>query len=309
MAKSGRRRRTGVRQMRWPATFPTSIGQLIRPGTVHGYYVDLRIKATSPGAPPVWPEARMHVKTTQWGLACFERHLAGEEGPWLRSAIAAGEHLVAIQRRDGPQEGGWVHAMPYPDTFATGPEWLSGLGQGQGASLLARLHVATGSSEFADAARRALLPLRRTASEGGVGADLGGGSFPQEYPTTPISHVLNGGIFAIWGMYDVGIALDDASAAGEFTEYAATLAENIHRWDVGFWSRYDLVPGRPRNLASPWYHRLHIVQLDAMQLLAPHAALAAARARFERYSASPWNVTRATLEKVKFRALRPRSMT
>ena len=285
------------------------MGQLIRPGAVHGYYVDLRIKATSPGAPPVWPEARMHVKTTQWGLACFERHLTGEAGPWLHSAIAAGEHLMSIQRHHGPQEGGWVHAEPYPDTFVVDAHWLSGLAQGQGASLLVRLHAATGRSEFADAARRALLPLRRPMSEGGVSAALGNGSLPQEYPTTPASHVLNGGIFAIWGMYDVGVGLGDTAASRDFTECAGTLAENVDRLDVGFWSRYDLVPGLPRNLASPWYHRLHVVQLEATHLLSGHAALAEASARFQRYSTSPWSRARATLEKVAFRAVRPRAAT
>ena len=85
--------------------------------------------------------------------------------------------------------------------------------------------------------------------------------FPEEFPTDPPSLVLNGGIFALWGDYDIWIGLGDADARKRFEDGVETLARNVHRWDTGYWSRYDLYPHRIVNLASPWYHTLHICQI------------------------------------------------
>jgi hypothetical protein len=61
------------------------------------------------------------------------------------------------------------------------------------------------------------------------------------------------------------------------------------------------------NLANPFYHRLHISQLSAMQLLAPRQAFESAIARFEGYARS-WSKTgRAFGTKALFRVVSPRS--
>ena len=62
--------------------------------------------------------------------------------------------------------------------------------------------------------------MRLPSGEGGVQARLGGGPWPEEYPTDPPSYVLNGGIFALWGMYDVGAGLGDEDAARDFEQGA-----------------------------------------------------------------------------------------
>ena len=148
------------------------------------------------------------------------------------------------------------------------------MAQGEAASLLVRIYLETGDERFAVSARRALLPLCVDSLEGGVRAALGKGSFPEEYPTQPPSCVLNGGIFALWGLYDVGVALDHASARVAFRQAVDTLAENLYRWDVGYWSRYDLFPHATTNIASSFYHDLHINQLRAMHRLVARRQLA-----------------------------------
>src|SRR4029077_6279457 len=131
------------------------------------------------------------------------------------------------------------------------------------------MHLETGDDRYADAARRALEPLGVDSSEGGVRALLDGRPWPEEYPTSPPSYVLNGAMFAIWGVRDVGLGLDDRAARETFDELVNTLAESLHRWDLGYWSRYDLSPHPTINVASSFYHNLHINQLRAMNLLAP----------------------------------------
>ena len=104
----------------------------------------------------------------------------------------------------------------------------------------------------------------------------------------------------------MGIALGDGRAAGEFEEGVDALAGELHRWDAGFWSLYDLFPHRVANVANPFYHRLHINLLRSMQVLAPRPQFDVMIDRFEAYSRSPRNVRRAYAHKVLFRLLSPR---
>lgn len=282
-------------------------GSQVEADSVNGYYIDLRIKAASPRWPPDGFQDKLHVFTSQWGLGCYERYLAGDGDEWLQAAIAASEHLVRIQTRGGKQDGGWIHKKPYRHTFRVRPPWLSAMAQGQGASLLVRAHRATNEERFAEAATRALNPFAIPSSDGGVRAFLGGRPFPEEFPTEPPSFVLNGGIFAIWGNYDVWKGLGDEAAGAAFNENMVMLAANLHRWDTGYWSRYDLYPHAVMNVASSSYHVLHISQLRAMQLIAPRREFSEAVTRFEEYAVRRVNLARIFLRKSVFRVLVPRN--
>jgi hypothetical protein len=295
-------------------------------GVVEGYPIDLRAKAEAPEWPREWmllggggaadgsvarvtsvrAERLIYVAQVQWALGCFERYLAGEGEAWLAGAIDAGRYLVASQHTDGRHDGGWVHRFVFPHTYALHEPWVSAMAQGEGASLLVRLHQVTGEPVFAEAAQRALRPLRVAVTSGGTRRTLGGKPFLEEYPTNPGSFVLNGAFFALWGLHDVGLALNDTQAAHEFEECVDALASQLHRWDTGFWSRYDLFPHRVTNIANPFYHRLHINLLRAMQILAPRPQFQATIERFESYARSPANLARTYAHKILFRTLSPR---
>jgi hypothetical protein len=140
-----------------------------------------------------------------------------------------------------------------------------------------------------------------------VQARLGDGAWPEEYPTDPPSYVLNGGIFALWGLYDVREGLGDEDAAREFEQGAGVLAANLHRWDTGYWSRYDLFPHPVMNVASSFYHALHTSQLEAMQVIAPRPEFESAARRFAGYAERRTNSGRAFARKVLFRLAVPRN--
>ncbi|MBW8059332.1 MAG: polysaccharide deacetylase family protein [Solirubrobacterales bacterium] len=277
-----------------------------------GCYIDFRFKALSPQWPPPWLRPlrwRMHVATIQWGLGAYERFVCGEGNEWLQAAIAGGEHLIEHQHRGGPQDGGWRQFMPMRHTFRVDPPWLSAIAQGEAASLLVRLHMETADERFAESARRALAPLSVPVADGGVLSELNGAPFVEEYPTSPASHVLNGAIFALWGYRDVGVGLGDAEALERFEVLTAALAENLHRWDTGRWSRYDLFPHPVPNTASPAYHLLHIRQLEVLEKLSDHPAIGVTRSRFEDYRRSKACRRKAIAQKVAFRLLVPRNAT
>jgi heparosan-N-sulfate-glucuronate 5-epimerase len=291
-------------------SFFLPIGQNLQVGGVHGYPIDFSVKAPEARWPPDWalgPPEPLHVDLFQWGLGCYERWLVEGDQAWLDAAVQLGRRAVADQQHGGLLDGGWLHREPFPHTFPLPTPWISAMAQGQGASLLVRLHRETGDDSFAEAAVRALQPLRVPSAEGGAVALLGGRAVLEEYPTARPSFVLNGAIFALWGLHDVGAALGERTAEREFLEGVDTLAGEIHRWDVGHWSRYDLYPHPVVNVASSFYHSLHINQLRAMSTMAPRPQLADAEARFRRYAESRACRSRAFVRKVVFRLVVPRN--
>ena len=277
---------------------------------VRGYYIDLSVKAEA----PVWPhpslgrlEDRLWVRVHQWGLGAYERYVAGEGEQWLQNAIEVGEYALSRQLAEGERDGLWLNRLPYTKTFQLPAGWPSAMAQGEGASLLTRLYLATRDERYADAARRAVRAMSLPSGAGGVQAQLDGDPWPEEYPTDPPSYVLNGGIFALWGYYDVGAGLQDADAAAAFEAGADMLARNLHRWDTGYWSRYDLFPHPVLNVASSFYHALHTSQLEAMHVIAPRPEFAATAGRFAGYAESRLSRNHAFARKVFFRLAVPRN--
>jgi hypothetical protein len=119
--------------------------------------------------------------------------------------------------------------------------------------------------------------------------------------------VLNGGIFALWVLYDVGAGLGDAEAARAFAAGVDMLAAHLHRWDTGYWSRYDLFPHPVLNVASSFYHALHTSQLESMNVIAPRPEFADTAKRFAAYAGSRRCRNRAFARKVLFRLAVPRN--
>jgi peptidoglycan/xylan/chitin deacetylase (PgdA/CDA1 family) len=149
--------------------------------------------------------------------------------------------------------------------------------------------------------------MRLAVADGGVAAELDGGYFPEEYPTIPHSYVLNGALFALWGAYDVAVALDNSDARELFEDGSETLARNLHRYDLGYWSRYDLFPHPVVNIASSAYQVLHARQLEAMSRIDDRPQYREYATRFAEQADSSFNARRAFAAKVAFRVAVPRN--
>lgn len=280
------------------------LGSASDPGRVHGYPIDFRVKAQTARWPPsIGNPADDYVSVSQYGLGSYERWIAGEGDVWLESALTVGRYLLRTQETDGS----WLNQLSFNHTFPLRAPWRCGMAQGEAASLLVRLHLETGEPAFAEAAGRALRPLSRPRDQAGACAWLHGARWPEEYPTDPPSFVLNGAIFAWWGMRDVGIGLGDVAAAADFESGVDTLAANLHRFDTGRWSTYSLYPHPLKPVASSFYHALHITQLEAMQRLSPRPEIEAVRQRWAAYLESAAHRRRALAEKVLFRLVVPRN--
>ena len=196
----------------------------------------------------------------------------------------------------------WNHHFnwEYRDTLRA--PWYSALAQGQGISLLVRAHQETGDSRYLDAAKQALVSFERPIAEGGVAfTDKSGDLWFEEYIVSPPTHILNGFIWALWGMHDYWLATRDSSSRDLFDRGARTLLHNLDRYDLGFWSLYEQSGTRLPMVASSFYHRLHLVQLRVMHRLTGEKLFATTADRWEHYTHSRTNRTRALIYKTTFK--------
>jgi heparosan-N-sulfate-glucuronate 5-epimerase len=196
----------------------------------------------------------------------------------------------------------WNHHFDweYRDTLKA--PWYSGLAQGQGISLLLRAAKETGDPRYMDAAHRAFKVFSVQTTEGGVAfTDDRGDLWFEEYIVSPPTHILNGFIWATWGVYDYFLATQEKSAQELFASAIQTLLYNLDRFDLGFWSLYEQSGTSLPMVASSFYHRLHVVQLRIMHRLTGENKFAEVADRWERYTRSRANRNRALLYKTAFK--------
>lgn len=171
--------------------------------------------------------------------------------------------------------------------------------QGEGISLLLRGHEASSRDAYLQVAGDAFQAFLHPVENGGIVAyDHDGLPFLEEFPHRhPYSHVLNGFIYALWGVYDFSRYTRDGNAEHLYEQGLESLKIALESYDVGFWSRYDLFPSRLINVASPFYHQLHIAQLEALWFICRLPEFRAVALRWRSYQRSRPSVVRATLLK------------
>jgi hypothetical protein len=151
-------------------------------------------------------------------------------------------------------------------------------------------------------AQLALASFYRPVAEGGVTfTDKHGDLWFEEYVVSPPTHILNGFMWAAWGVHDYFLATRDHSAQGLFARAVQTLLRNLDCYDLGFWSLYEQSGTRLPMVASPFYHRLHIVQLRVMHRLTGEEKFARVAKCWEDYGSSRSKRTRALCYKSAFK--------
>jgi len=163
------------------------------------------------------------------------------------------------------EDGSWTTNLPMKKFGLTDP-FKSAMAQGLGISCLVRAAQLLDNPCYLDCATRALRPFQRTVDEGGVTTLHKEGPFYEEYPCIPSQHVLNGFLFALWGLHDMARIEHTAEARTLWDDGISTLIKWLPQWDIGYWSLYS-IPDRPRNPATVPYHQLHIKQMRVMHTL------------------------------------------
>jgi len=250
---------------------PQGLGRVFEPGRLRGYFNDLTGKALWPGPTD---DKGIPVNLTEDGRRVYFATTIAQKalGHWDRWVMTQSPEERAqfltlcdwlLENQDGL--GGWPL---WPQLGLNPPSPYSAMTQGEGVSVLVRAWVLTQEPAYLAAAERALEPLFLPVDKGGTRRVVPEGSVLEEAPLPTLSGILNGWVFALFGLYDYLLVRQDPRVQALLQETLRTLKTCLPRYNAGYWSFYDL----RGNLASPFYHRLHIAQIEALELAFPEYA-------------------------------------
>jgi heparosan-N-sulfate-glucuronate 5-epimerase len=242
------------------------------------------------------------IAIAQWGLGNYNRFTETCDRSRKLRFLAASDWLCHSLQPNSSGFVVWNHHFYWEYRSTLRSPWYSGLAQGQGVSLLLRAYRETANRKYHEAARQAMDAFHAPTDRGGVTfTDTHGDIWLEEYIVDPPTHILNGFLWALWGIYDYWLATQDAAARTLFARATATLLRNLHAYDFGFWSLYEQSGTRLKMIASPFYHRLHIVQLRVLHSMTGEDEFARVADRWESYTLSRMRRTRALVYKGAFK--------
>jgi len=144
--------------------------------------------------------------------------------------------------------------------------WISAMYQGQAISFFLRMSQLFDEPKHILFSEKIYKYFKFDFSEGGAKReDSNGYVWLEEYPTSPPSYVLNGFVYAIFGVLDLYRVTGNADAKILYESCIDTLKNNIHKYDLWYWSRYDQLK---QELVSYYYQKnVHIPLVKILFLL------------------------------------------
>lgn len=242
------------------------------------------------------------IAIAQWGLGNYNQFCRTNSVDREKKLLKASDWLCTHLEQNA--EGAWVwnHYFDWEYRTRLQAPWYSALAQGQGISLLARAYRQTSETKYLDAAQRAFGTFLEPVSQGGVSfTDNEANLWFEEYIVTPPTHILNGFIWASWGVFDYFLLTRSGIAGNLFEAAIKTLHNNLARYDLGYWSLYEQSGTWLPMIASPFYHRLHIVQLRVMHRITGDDTFRSYAEKWQSYDRSGTKRVRALCSKSVFK--------
>ena len=115
------------------------------------------------------------------------------------------------------------------------------------------------------------------------------------------THILNGFIWGLWGIYDYWLLTNDKNIKKRFDKYIKTINENIEKYDIGYWSLYELSDKPILMRASIFYHKLHIIQLKILYLMTDNENFNKKSEEWSNYLGIKYYRFKATFMKILFK--------
>ena len=220
---------------------------------------------------------RNPVQIAQYALYQY-RFATNGDGTARERFLAQARYLASAQRPDG----GYEYPIALP-AYNAKPGFLSGMPQGEAASVLIRAYALTKDETLLSAGLRALGPLRRDVREGGASYLRDGAVCFEEVAAEPLCHILNGHLYAAFGVWEyIKHGFADDALKKLHDNAIDTLDRWIERYDVDGWSCYDLAADNAGrlHLAPLWYHQFHIAQLHIYTAMTGNDRFAAVAERW-----------------------------
>ena len=238
-----------------------NIGNYFSSTEIKGYYNDLTLKVTQDI--PLLNKLELPVNITedgnkvyfpvqifQYGLGAYDLYLETKEQRFLDRFNLCATWAIKQQLNNGAWDN---FSFVYPNAP------YGAMCQGEGASLLLRAYMLTKNEEYLKAAKKAIDFMLLPVEKGGTTLYQNEDIILLEYTHLPM--VLNGFIFAWFGLADICLA--ESQYADVKGKTLNTLEKLLPHFDNGYWSLYSL----DKKIASPFYHNLHLAQLQALYQL------------------------------------------
>jgi len=235
------------------------VGKIYSKYEISGYYNDLTEKvlkgenldnAKVPKLKLVnGEEVIFPVAVFQYGLGAYDLYLLEDKKDYYNKFVLTAEWALANQEENGAWNNFFYiyHESPY-----------SAMAQGEGASLLIRAYKELGGAEYLEAAKKAINFMLIPIEDGGTALYKDNDVFLQEYTHKPT--VLNGWIFAVFGLFDYIKISGDEKKKDVLNKTIRSIAIHLHDFDNGYWSKYNM----EGMITSLFYHNLHIAQLNVL---------------------------------------------
>ncbi len=183
--------------------------------------------------------------------------------------------------------------FPFPfhiPSFSDNKNWVSGMYQGQILSVFSRALLLSGKEKYFEMAQKTFNSFKTPLGEKhGFRYEDKHGLWFEEAPKFPPNHVLNGYIFAIWGIYDYYKLTRSKEALEIWQKCIETLQNALPKYDSGFWSYYSI----NKKLASYNYHnKIHVPQIKSMYKLTGRDIFYTMAKKWETYSKSHYSLIR-----------------
>lgn len=239
------------------------IGEHFCKSELKGYYNNMKEKVTymshlveSDEMPIIHTESGVDfyfpVAIFQFAFGLLDWYYETKEDKYLNKFLQCAEWAVNNQL----ESGAWDNF-----SYIYKENQYGSMAQGEGISLLVRAYKILDDEKYLSAAKKAINFMLVDVKNGGCTLYKNEEVYFLEYTHLPV--VLNGWIFSWWGLYDFYLVTKDEKVYEIMKNSCRTLIAKLPQFSNRYWSMYDIND----KIASPFYHNLHIAQMQAMYVL------------------------------------------
>jgi len=284
---------------------------------LRGYFLDFSTDADYPGPfdsdgiPLLDYHGAIGLRYNPWSighyaLASFQKYLQTKNEIYCSHFLNCAHWFVNHAELHENGSAVWVYEYSLVTIHAN--PWISALAQAHAISVLLMAFLITDNQKFMDVAKGAFIPFTISIDCGGIlTIDSQGDVFFEEDSSLLVPHVLNGFLFAMFGIYDYATITKDEEAWVLWNRGLKTLRKYLYYYDAGFFSLYNLLEARNgalKNVSSIFYHSVHILQLQALFILTNEQIFEDFAARWIAYSKNTKCMLRAYIQKFVFKLLK-----
>jgi hypothetical protein len=204
------------------------------------------------------------INIAQYGFMIHAAYLANPNDKLLNTLKSCLKVLENIKAENETQAIWWHNH--FEEKYKISPPWSSAMAQGEIISFYLRMYQLLNEKKLLQTAEKAYCFMQLENETKSIRRyDEFGNLWFEEYPSSPPSYVLNGFVYALFGLIDLYRVTNNQSVKFDIDRCISTLKNRLKDFDSGYWSYYDL---QKKELVRYYYQKnVHILQLEILYLL------------------------------------------